>query len=214
MPKKKLVIFPFNGNGMEALDCLDLDRYEFIGFVDDDASKRSEEYEVHSREILTRYNDLFVLAVPGSPTTYSRRAEFISSLNMPPDKFISAIHPAARIGKNVRIGYNTLIMAGVVLTSNAVVGNHVCILPNSVVHHDAVVHDYSLIGSNVVIAGGTVIGTNCYIGSGSNIINGIQVADFALVGLGTNVISSVPPAAKMIGNPARNLNKAKDDHTA
>ena len=31
--KKKLLIFPFNGNGLEALDCIDKN-YEFIGFVD------------------------------------------------------------------------------------------------------------------------------------------------------------------------------------
>jgi hypothetical protein len=55
MPKKKLVIFPFNGNGMEALDCISFEDYEFVGFIDDDARKRSPQYEIYSREILQQY---------------------------------------------------------------------------------------------------------------------------------------------------------------
>jgi sugar O-acyltransferase (sialic acid O-acetyltransferase NeuD family) len=206
MSKKQLVIFPFNGNGLEALDCLDHNEYEFVGFIDDDCSKSSDEYNIFSRKILTERNELFVLAVPGGPKSYKGRSDAISSLNIPKERFITAVHPKACIGRNVTIGYNTLIMAGVVLTSNAVVGNNVCILPNTVVHHDAVVMDYTLVGSNVVIAGGCEIGENCYIGSGTNIINGIRIGKLSLVGLGSNVITEVFPYSKVAGNPARLLN--------
>lgn len=204
--RSKLFIFPFNGNGIEALDCIDDEKFEVVGFVDDDTSKTSEDYFIYSRTVLEKYKEAFVLAVPGSPTTYQYRAEIINSLELSEDRYISAIHPSASLGKNVKVGYNCLIQAGVVLTSNAVIGNHVCILPNSVIHHDAVIKDYSLIGSNVVIAGGSIIGRSCYIGSGSNIINGISIGANALVGLGSNIIASVEKDAKMVGNPARNLN--------
>jgi hypothetical protein len=39
MAKIKLLIFPYNGNGLEALDCLG-DQFEFIGFVDDTPEKQ------------------------------------------------------------------------------------------------------------------------------------------------------------------------------
>ena len=52
MPLKKLVIFPFNGNGIEALDCIDTEQYELISFIDDDPQKRSDEYPVNSRTFL------------------------------------------------------------------------------------------------------------------------------------------------------------------
>ena len=206
MPLKKLVIFPFNGNGIEALDCIDTGRYEFVSFIDDDPQKRSDEYPVHSRTFLEKYEELFVLAVPGSDTSFRKRKEIINSLGIPHDKFITAIHPNASIGKKVVIGYNCLIMAGVVVTSNAQIGNHVCILPNSVIHHDTLINEYTLIGSNVVVAGGTTIGENCYVGSGSSIIHGIHVGNTSLIGLGSNIIKHVSPNSKMVGNPARDLN--------
>lgn len=205
MSKKKLIIFPFNGNAIEALDCINYDEYELVGFVDDDQNKRSREYEVFSRNILSEYKELFVLAVPGSPSSYKQRKEIIASLNVEEDRYVSIIHPRASIGRNVTIGNNCLIMSGVVLTSNAVIGGHVCILPNTVIHHDAVINSYSLIGSNVAIAGGCVVGESCYIGSGSNIMNGVRIGDYSLIGLGSNVIRDVPESSTVAGNPARDL---------
>ncbi|MFD3002757.1 acetyltransferase [Pontibacter toksunensis] len=206
MAKKKLIIFPFNGNGLEALDCISFDSYDLVGFVDDNPLKKSEDYEIYTREILHTFKEFYVLAVPGSPTSFRKRKEIISSLGIASSRFITATHPNASIGRNVKIGTNCLIMAGVVLTSNARIGNHVCILPNSVIHHESVVGDYTLIGSNVAVAGGTIIGSNCYIGSGTNIINGISIGDASLIGLGSNILTNVPDDAKMVGNPARNLN--------
>lgn len=216
MLREKLLIFPYNGNGLEALDCIDPDKYEFVGFVDDDPRKTSESYMIHSRSMLNENPTYKVLAVPGSSLSYMHRAEVISSLGLQVERFITVIHPKASIGKDVRIGYNCLIMAGVVLTSNALLANHICILPNSVIHHDVVVNDYTLVGSNVVVAGGVHIGTNCYIGSGTNVINGIQIGAFSLLGLGSNVIESVPANVKVAGNPAKQLNpeiKANSEST-
>jgi sugar O-acyltransferase (sialic acid O-acetyltransferase NeuD family) len=207
MAKKKLVIFPFNGNGLEALDCISFDDYELIGFIDDDPQKKSAHYDIYSREILQKYKELQILAVPGSASSFRKRKEIISSLRIASDsRYITAIHPRACIGRNVKIGVNCLIMAGVVLTSNACINDHVCVLPNSVIHHDALVDEFTLIGTNVVVAGGTTIGKSCYIGSGTNIINGISIGDESLIGLGSNVLRSVTGNAKMVGNPARDLN--------
>jgi sugar O-acyltransferase (sialic acid O-acetyltransferase NeuD family) len=205
MLKQKLLIFPFNGNGLEALDCVDYNSYDFIGFIDDDCQKKSDQYEIFSRAILSKHAEFSILAVPGSPTSYQMRASLISSLNIDPSKFISVVHPSASIGRNVKTGYNCLIMAGVVITSNAQIGNHVCVLPNSVIHHDALVKDYTLVGSNVVIAGGTIIGENCYLGSGTNVINNIEIGANTLVGLGSNVVSSVASNVTIIGNPAKQM---------
>jgi sugar O-acyltransferase (sialic acid O-acetyltransferase NeuD family) len=202
---KKLLIFPFNGNGLEALVCLG-ETFDFIGFVDDTLLKQGKHnlgFDVYSRDAFTRYPEAVVLAVPGSPSSYLNRKHIIQGLKLDESRFAKVIHPAAGISPFSTIGYNNLIMAGVVLTSNAIIGNHVCILPNSVIHHDVIIGDYTLMGSNISVAGNSRIGANCYIGSGSRIINGIEIGNNALIGLGSNVIRTVPEYAKVAGNPAK-----------
>jgi sugar O-acyltransferase (sialic acid O-acetyltransferase NeuD family) len=205
MIKRKVLIFPFNGNGIEALECLDVDKYEFVGFIDDDPEKKSEKFAVFPRSILFKDQELGILAVPGSPLTFRDRADIIRSLSVSINRFITAIHPTASIGASVKIGYNCVIMAGVVITSNAVLNNHVCVLPNTVIHHDVVIEDYVMIGSNVVVAGNTTIRQGCYIGSGSNIINGVQLGEQSLLGLGSNLTKSIEPNSKVAGNPAKTI---------
>lgn len=202
---KKLIIFPFSGNGLEALACLGND-YELIGFADDTPEKQGKTpfgFEVFSRNLFERYKEAFVLAVPGSSSSYKSRKSIINQLNIAESRFARVIHPNASISPLAKIGFNTLLMAGVVLTSNCIIGNHVCILPNTVIHHDSQIGDYTLLGSNVTVAGGTRLGDNCYVGSGSRIINGIEIGKQSLIGLGSNVIRSIPENSTVVGNPAR-----------
>jgi len=203
----KLIIFPFNGNAIDALTCIE-SSYDCIGFVDDDKKQHGKEMaqiKVYSRELLQKNEDAKVLAIPGSPSSFLNRKQLISSLELPVERFATVIHKSAVISPLAKIGHNVLIMAGVVLTSNVVIHNHICILPNSVVHHDSVIHDYCLIGANVTISGHTVIGNNCYLGSGTSVINNIEIGERTLVGIGSNVIRSLPGNSKAAGNPVRLL---------
>ena len=200
-----LLIFPCNGNGLEALDCL-ADRYRCVGFVDDTPAKQQAGaygYRVFDRSALEASPQAKVLAVPGGPASFRSRREIIAGLGIETRRFARAIHPAASIAPFATIGHNVLIMAGVVLTSNCVIGNHVVILPNTVIHHDAVIGDWSLVGSNVTIAGGASVGENCYIGSGSSVMNGVTLGAGAMLGLGSNLICDLAAGVVAVGNPAR-----------
>jgi sugar O-acyltransferase (sialic acid O-acetyltransferase NeuD family) len=202
---KSLLIFPFNGNGLEALDCLGT-AFRLLGFIDDTPEKQgisSHGPTVYPRSALGQWPEAQVLAVPGSPTSFRSRRAVIESLGIAPGRFARVIHPTARISPLATIGYNVLIMAGVVITSNAVIGDHVCVLPNTVIHHDARIGAWSLVGSNVSVAGNTLVGENCYIGSGSSIMNALEIGDGTLVGLGSNVIRNTPAGSRVAGNPAR-----------
>lgn len=203
--RRPLLIFPCNGNGLEALDCLG-DEFECIGFVDDTPEKqRAGAYglRVLPRSALGELRDAAVLAVPGGPASYQARRQVIEGLGIAPQRFATVIHPGAHVAKLARLGRNVLVMAGAVITSNAVIGDHVCVLPNTVIHHDVTVGSFSLIGANVAIAGSVRIGENCYVGSGTNVKNGLAVGARALIGLGSNVTRDVPEGAVVAGNPAR-----------
>ena len=204
---RPLLIFPCNGNAIEALDCLG-GAFRLIGFVDDTPEKVGR--SVHGHEVFPRaafadWPQAMVLAVPGGPGSFRERRRVIDSLGLDPARFACVVHPGARISPLARLGRNVLVMAGAVITSNAVVGDHVCILPNTVIHHDVRIGDGSLIGSNVTIAGHTRVGEGCYIGSGCSVMNGLEIAAGALLGMGSTVIRSVGAGAVVAGNPARPL---------
>lgn len=204
-PRQPILVFPCNGNGLEALECLG-NVYRCLGFVDDTPAKQAREVyglPVFSRSAFAAHPDALVLAVPGSPVSYRGRRAVIEGLALPAQRFARVVHPGARVSPLATIGRNVLVMAGVVITSNAVVGDHVLIMPNTVVHHDVAVHAWSLIGANVTIAGGTTVGENCYVASGSSIMNGLSLGPGALVGMGSTVIRDVAAGARVAGTPAR-----------
>ena len=205
-----ILLFPCNGNSREALDCLG-NSWVCKGFIDDTPDKQNTEVAglpVHDRTALVRWPEAKVLAVPGGPQSFLNRQQVIESLGIASTRFANVVHPSAMIGDAVHIGYNTLIMAGVVLTSNVHVGNHCCILPNTVVHHDSHIDDWTLTGANVTVSGGVSIGRNCYVGSASSIMNGLAIGHRALVGFGANVIRDLPGKSCVVGNPARVIGKS------
>src|SRR5690242_8333314 len=80
--KKDLLLFPCNGNAVEALDCLG-DNFRAIGFLDDSREKLGTAVcglPVLSRNAISDFPHAKVLAVPGSPVSFRRRHEFIASL--------------------------------------------------------------------------------------------------------------------------------------
>jgi sugar O-acyltransferase (sialic acid O-acetyltransferase NeuD family) len=205
---RPLLIFPYNGNGIEAVDCLDR-TYRLVDFVDDTPEKQGTgvggHYPVLSMAAFVEFPDSVVLAVPGSPATYRSHRAIIESLEVSEDRFACVIHPAARVSPMSVLGWNIILMAGVVVTSDAIIGRYICVLPNTVIHHDSVIGEWSLVGSNVTIAGDVRVGKNCYIGSGCSIMNGVRVGDGAFLGLGSTIIRDVPAGGKIVGNPGRQI---------
>jgi sugar O-acyltransferase (sialic acid O-acetyltransferase NeuD family) len=202
-----LLVFPCNGNGLEALDCIGA-AYRVLGFVDDLPEKRCEPrhgHAVHSRAAFAAWPEAKVLAVPGSATSYRERRRIVEGLGLDADRYARVVHPGAHISPRATIGRNVLIMAGVVVTGNAVIGDHVCVLPNSVIHHDVRVGAWTLIGANVTLAGHVRVGEGCYIGAGASVMNGLSLGDGCLVGLGSSVIRAVEEGSRVAGSPARPL---------
>jgi len=213
---KTLLIFPFGGNARESLiSVLALNRvnpeWEVMGFIDDDASQHGNDYcgvkVLGGRELIEKYEEAFVLAVPGSPKGYLKRKATINSLAVEQSRFATIIHPSVVRAPDSVIGYNTLLMAHVVVSCGTRIGNHCVVLPNTVLAHDSSVGDYGCIGSNVSISGSVGIGCECYIGSGVKIRENIRVGDRALIGLGSNVISDIEKETVAVGNPARAIRK-------
>lgn len=209
---KKLLLFPFGGNARESLLSVFAingirDEWEIMGFIDDDRSRHGKDCcgikVLGGRELFSEIPDAFVLAVPGSPTNYSRRKDVLESLPIEVSRFATIIHPSVGRSPDATIGCNTIIMSNVVISCGVSIGNHCVLLPNTVVSHDSAVGDYCCVGSNVSISGSVHIGSSCYIGSGTKMREDIVIGAGTLVGLGSNVLSDIPAGVVAVGSPAK-----------
>jgi acetyltransferase EpsM len=165
--------------------------------------------KIYDRKAFSNFSDAKVLAVNGSPSSYLQRGNIINTLALSVERFATVIHPNASVSAFAHVGVNVLLMAGVVVTANAIVQDHVTILPNSVIHHDSEIGLYTLIAANVTIAGNVVIGKNCYVGAASSVKNGVSVPASSLIGMGANVVRSYSESVVLVGNPARPMYVAK-----
>ena len=117
--------------------------------------------------------------------------------------YISAIHPATIIGKNVIIGSGTVIMAGVIINNDTIIGEH-CYLSTKVsLEHDSILGDFSSLSPGVTTGGHTSIGYCTAIGLGTNIIHGRTIGDHTVIGSGSLVLKDIGDFVVAYGVPAK-----------
>ena len=215
MPKK-LIIFPFGGNGRESLlSILAINakkkKWDVLGFVDDNKANWGKICcgikVLGGRDVIKKIPDSKILAVPGNPHNFLERKTIIDGLGIENSRFATIIHPSAVISPDSEIGYNVTIMANCFVGCNVKIGNHSVFLPNTVISHDSKIGDYCCVGSNTSISGYVTIGPGTYVGSGTNVRNNISIGARCLVGLGANIISDFKDGVVIAGNPAKTIEK-------
>lgn len=189
-----------------------------LGFVDLDASKTT-------LLCLTRLGgDEAILAHPpdsvllvqglGSVSPKSARAKVFDHHKSLGYNFITAIHPAAIISKDVEIGEGTVIFAGAIVQPGVRIGENCVLNTRCSVDHDCTIGPHNHIAPGATLSGSITTGSNCHIGVGSTIIQGITVGESSLVGAGSVVLKNIPPNTTVFGIPARRLPSANAKPTS
>jgi len=119
------------------------------------------------------------------------------------DLWCNAIHPQAIIAASVRMGRGVVVVAGAVISPDAVVGDHTIVNTGASIGLDCVVNDHAHIGPGAHLAGGVRVGHGAFIGLGAAVIPGKCIGDGAVVGAGAVVVSDVPSYVTVKGVPAR-----------
>jgi len=118
---------------------------------------------------------------------------------------VSAVHPAARIGKASTIGAGTVVMAGAVINPCCTIGSGCIVNTNASLDHDGVMADFSSLAPGVVTGGNCRIGHGAAIGLGAMLRHRIAVGEHSVVGAGSVVLHDVEPYTVAYGNPARRV---------
>lgn len=126
--------------------------------------------------------------------------------------FINLIHPSSVISRRVLMGDGNFIAGGVQISSDSELRNHSIINRGSLIGHDVFIEDFSVLSPGVNLASGVKIGSGTYVGMGANIIQNVTIGEGCYIGAGSLVTRDVPDHVKVVGMPARVIEREIGDN--
>jgi sugar O-acyltransferase (sialic acid O-acetyltransferase NeuD family) len=154
---------------------------------------------------LGKFNhDAIIVAIGDNRT----RACIFESVRARGEKIVSAIHPAAVVAPDVRLGEGVMICAGVVVNTGTVIGDNVILNTGCTVDHHNYIGDHAHIAPGVHLGGDVTIGEGTLIGIGATVTPQCTVGSWSVVCAGSVVTKDVPPCATAAGMPARVIRRS------
>jgi sugar O-acyltransferase (sialic acid O-acetyltransferase NeuD family) len=203
----KIVIFGAGGHAKVVVDVVERQgRYVIEAIFDDDKTKHVllGYPVVHELEKVRQSGVTQGIIAIGNNWTRSAMVGRIR--NMIPDfAFITAVHPFTSLGRNVRIGEGTVVMAGCCINPDTLIGKHCIVNTRASLDHENVVNDFANVSPGATTGGKVTLGEYCFIGLGAAIIQKVTVGAHSIVGAGAVVVKSVPEKVLAFGNPCRTI---------
>lgn len=207
---KNIVIVGASGHGGMVLDCIRKEgRYKVLGFIDSFKKKGTKQnglevlgHELDFPELMDKLDIHGTILAIGNNWARKQIADKIRSI-APSLEMVTAIHPGATIGIDVKIGKGTVIMTGVAVNANSWIGDFCILNTNSSLGHDGNMEDFSSISSGACTGGNFDLGRYSAISLGAKIIENITIGEHSLIGAGSLVVDHVNSHCVVYGSPAR-----------
>lgn len=151
------------------------------------------------------YPDADLLVCVGSGLGRERVVARLGALGVDASRFATVVDPSVRNPGGSAVGHGSILLAGVVITADAVVGAHVVAMPRVVITHDCFVDDFATFAAGVALGGGVRIGRGAYLGMNSSVRQGVSIGAGATVGMGAVVLGDIHDSETWAGVPARPL---------
>lgn len=207
--KPELVIWGASGHARVVADIVRLQgRYTLVGFLDDvhperqgmpfcDATILGGQEQL---EGLLREGVRTILFGFGNVEARLRLSDLVKGMGF---QLATAIHPAAVVASDVKIGSGTVIKAGAVIDPGVTLGENVIVGASVTIAHESSVATGVRISAGAQLGGSSHVEKGAWVGIGAIIKDRVKVGAFSLVGAGSVVVRNIPDGVVARGVPAR-----------
>lgn len=197
------------GHGRVVLDILNqAGSHKIIGFLDSDPELVGR--RIDGVKVLGRLDDIDrirgetgvecgIVSIGDNGT----RRSFADRLEAAGVELINAIHPSANLARNVTLGRNIVIAAGVVVCAHCQIGDSVILNTGCIVDHESLIGTATHVCPGAKLAGRVTVEAGGFVGIGATIIQSVRIGYESIVGAGAVVIGDVAPMSTVVGVPAR-----------
>jgi UDP-N-acetylbacillosamine N-acetyltransferase len=202
-----------DGHAKVVLEIIEAEgKYEVVGFIDDNLF--GKDGTIRNLPVIGTTSDLNVLkkkfglsgAIVAIGNNLQRR-KLGDKINEAGLQLINAIHPSVHIDSDVVIGVGNCFCQGVIIVTGTRIGNCVNVHTGTTIDHDNIIEDGANLGPGVHTSGRVTICKDAFLGAGTLVIPDGYVGEGAITGAGTVVIHPIAPFTKVVGVPARVIEK-------
>jgi acetyltransferase EpsM len=214
---KKLIILGGSGIGMIASSIAkENGEYDVCGFLNDVVETGSYIGKYEKIQVIGTTDDIpyyldndyyFFIAYVGLKKE-KETFEKIEKFQIPRERYATLIHKTAIIPHGFcRIGYGVLMAPLSQISPDTTIEDNCLLLANSFLGHDSTMKRFSHLATNSVVGANVIVGRGVHVGSNSTVREKVNIGDFSLIGAGAVVLNDVNENTKVVGNPAKILNK-------
>lgn len=205
---RDVVVYGAGGLGCEVAEAIlaaaeDGARVRLLGFLDDGEELQGSEvlgYPVlGTGDWIRQHAGIGLVAGIGHPRVRSQVMRKGIELG---GKWVTLVHPDARMSPSATVGEGAVILAGSVISARAVVSAFAHVYYLSTVSHDAVIGECACVMPRVALSGNVSVGQGAFIGVGAVTRQGVSIGDWSIVGAGAVVVKDIPSLCVAIGVPA------------
>jgi len=174
-----------------------------IGFLDDDESKWGTTLSglpilggIHAAE---EFSGAQLVLCAGKGIHREGIARRLAALGYQNDDYATVVHESVEVHSTCSVGQGSILLAGVVLTTEVTVARHVVAMPHVTLTHDDVIGSFVTLCAGTTLGGGVTVGERAYLGMSSSVREGVHIGDDSVLGMGAVLTRDMPPAETWYG---------------